>query len=71
MDKNIVADEELRFILTSTVGHECILSYADMGRILNALSYQNKGLYNKIRPFALQCVSAYNKSLPENDKRKK
>jgi hypothetical protein len=61
MEKNLVPDDELRFILTSTVGHECILSYSDMGKILNALSYQNKGLYNHMRPFALQCVSHHNK----------
>jgi hypothetical protein len=54
-------ESELRFILTSTVGHECILSYADMTRLLNALQYQNKGLFGKIQPFAAQCTTVYNK----------
>ena len=49
----------LRFLVTSTAGHEAILCEQEFQTILKTLSTTNKQIYRKLLPFYLQSKEDY------------
>ncbi len=46
---------DLRFILTSTIGHEVIFSKEEIERIASICQDLNKTIWKKLQPFIDQC----------------
>jgi hypothetical protein len=59
MQHNLPKQNELRFSLTSTVGHEVIFSDEDITKLQKACSWNNRELWRKLTPFIEQCRVDY------------
>ena len=54
---------QLSFMLTSTVGHEQILTSEDMETILRACYYHSKGSLKKLKPFYTVCKNEHEEKI--------
>jgi hypothetical protein len=59
---------KLRFFLTSTVGHEVILTDLDLEKMCKALLSQSKTLHGKIWPFFNHCREKYQNVITQEGK---
>ena len=66
---NKLQDPKLSFSLTSSVGHEQILTCTDLEAMLRSCYYNSKTVYNKVKPFFDVCIHDFkqNGTLPKDN----